>query len=186
MVLALAAMAAAAASFPTGFGFGAGYGAGVRVGYDIIYPKIAPALRNIAEDIVGAVNSLFGEGGAPTSSVPSGFDFAAGPTELTARAESRFGAKVDLEEVVNPLTGGAGAATGRARQEPISNLTRTQSGTIAFVFKGRVVQGSPEFHAQFIDDLMATIGQPNVSKSAVLNDVMVYRREFQKVAGYWV
>jgi len=98
LVLALAALAAAAASFPTGFGFGAGYGAGVRVGYDIIYPKIAPALRDIAEDIVGAVNKLFG-GDAPTSSVPSGFDFAAGDTERTGRAEARFGSQVDIADV---------------------------------------------------------------------------------------
>ncbi len=86
MVLALAALAAAAASFPTGFGFGAGYGAGVRIGYDVIYPKIAPFAAKITDDIIAAVSSLFG-GSADipaTSAGKSGFEFAAKPDKIRA------------------------------------------------------------------------------------------------------
>ncbi len=84
MVLALAALAAAAASFPTGFGFGAGYGAGVRIGYDVIYPKIAPFAAKITDDIIGQVGKLFGgDAGqiAAQSSAPSGFTFATQPKQ---------------------------------------------------------------------------------------------------------
>ncbi len=84
MVLALAALAAAAASFPTGFGFGAGYGAGVRIGYDVIYPKIAPFAAKITDDIIGQVGKLFGgDAGEITakSSGTSGFKFAAEPKQ---------------------------------------------------------------------------------------------------------
>ncbi len=79
MVLALAALAAAAASFPTGFGFGAGYGAGVRIGYDVIYPKIAPFAAKITDDIIGQVAKLFGNNAniPVESSATSGFDFGA-------------------------------------------------------------------------------------------------------------
>ncbi len=78
MVLALAALAAAAASFPTGFGFGAGYGAGVRIGYDVIYPKLAPFAAKITDDILGSVDKLFGSGSgiAARSSGKSGFSFS--------------------------------------------------------------------------------------------------------------
>ncbi len=65
MVIWATALAAAAASLPTGFGFGAGYGAGVRVGYDILYPKLAPFISKIADDLIGAVSNLWGQGGAP-------------------------------------------------------------------------------------------------------------------------
>ncbi len=43
---------AAASSFPSGFGFGAGYGAGVRAGYDIVYPKIAPYVKEIIDFLI--------------------------------------------------------------------------------------------------------------------------------------
>ncbi len=79
MVLALAALAAAAASFPTGFGFGAGYGAGVRIGYDVIYPKLAPFAAKITDDIIGQVGKLFGgDAGkiATQSGGTSGFKFS--------------------------------------------------------------------------------------------------------------
>ncbi len=79
----IAALAAAAASFPTGFGFGAGYGAGVRIGYDVIYPKIASFARQITDDILAAVDNLFGTGGTTQSGGLSGFDFAAGDKDTT-------------------------------------------------------------------------------------------------------
>ncbi len=83
MVLALAALAAAAASFPTGFGFGAGYGAGVRIGYDVIYPKLAPFASKITDDIIAQVSNLFGsDAGIPAeSSSKSGFKFAVDPKQ---------------------------------------------------------------------------------------------------------
>ncbi len=81
MVLALAALAAAAASFPTGFGFGAGYGAGVRIGYDVIYPKIRPFAAKITDDILQAVGDLFGAGDVVTSSSTSGFEFGSSPKD---------------------------------------------------------------------------------------------------------
>jgi len=70
MVLALAALAAAAASFPTGFGFGAGYGAGVRVGYDVIYPKIAPFASKITDDIIRSIGNVWGGNGDNISKGP--------------------------------------------------------------------------------------------------------------------
>ncbi len=113
MVSALA-LAAAAASFPTGFGFGAGYGSGVRIGYDVIYPKIAPFARKITDDILAAVDNLFGTGGAVQSGGLSGFDFAAGDKDRqqpfsTGSGGGRTGPAADI---VQPVPEGrlAGAA----------------------------------------------------------------------------
>lgn len=91
MVLALAALAAAAASFPTGFGFGAGYGAGVRIGYDVIYPKLAPFAAKITDDIIAAVSQLFGSNAdiPAGSSAGSGFDFATDNTKIVPGADRR-------------------------------------------------------------------------------------------------
>ncbi len=90
MVLALAALAASAASFPTGFGFGAGYGAGVRVGYDVIYPKIRPFAAKITDDIIAAVDNLFGTSPVAQSSGVSGFDFGSIPKNVPTRGDERF------------------------------------------------------------------------------------------------
>ncbi len=86
MVLALAALAAAAASFPTGFGFGAGYGAGVRVGYDIIYPKLAPFAAKITDDLLKSMGSLWGDGGPPPFD-PTEPDVSTGP-DITKPAKT--------------------------------------------------------------------------------------------------
>jgi len=100
LVLALAALAAAAASFPTGFGFGAGYGAGVRIGYDVIYPKIAPFAAKITDDIIGQVGKLFGgDAGqiASQSGAGSGFDFASQRSNRPKKP-----ADIDLGAVTGP------------------------------------------------------------------------------------
>ncbi len=102
MSIALTALAAAAASFPTGFGFGAGYGAGVRIGYDVIYPKIAPFAAKITDDILAAIDNLFGTGGAVQSGGTSGFDFAAGdPTTQQPGEDRRAGPDPSLDTGVS-------------------------------------------------------------------------------------
>ncbi len=125
----LAALAAAAASFPTGFGFGAGYGAGVRIGYDVIYPKIAPFAAKITDDILAAVDNLFGTGDTAQSSGTSGFAFAAGSKDRTqpfppASGGGRAGRPSDLT-VVSQNTEG--------RRAGASELQSNVSGVVATV-----------------------------------------------------
>ncbi len=113
MVLALAALAAAAASFPTGFGFGAGYGAGVRIGYDVIYPKLAPFAAKITDDIIGQVGKLFGgDAGqiATQSGAPSGFAFSSQRTNKPVAAPTASASDVAT------LDPNVGASVARTRQ----------------------------------------------------------------------
>jgi len=82
-----------AASFPTGFGFGAGYGAGVRTGYDIIYPRLAPFVRDI-------LDAVFGGG---TGRIEDTVD-ALGPREEVPKPDTggRVGKADRLQSAVNP------------------------------------------------------------------------------------
>ncbi len=138
MVLALAALAAAAASFPTGFGFGAGYGAGVRIGYDVIYPKIAPFAAKITDDIIGQVGKLFGgDAGqiATQSGATSGFNFAAEPT----KGSERFGkGGADIASVVTQFP-----SQPRVGKADLSNLARplTRTQTVWFNNYKNAVEG---------------------------------------------
>lgn len=109
MVLALAALAASAASFPTGFGFGAGYGAGVRIGYDVIYPQIAPFAREVTGGIIDALRTVWSPGGKATDIA----DVAVTRPEV-GRTDPRAGRpKVDLGEVVGDTANVPAVARGR-------------------------------------------------------------------------
>jgi len=114
--LSIAAMVAAAASFPTGFGFGAGYGAGVRVGYDIIYPEIAPFAREVSKGIIDAVRTVWRPGDAGSVPVAD----AARPDSV-GRTDPRANRSVtSLTDVVGDVSDRPSAA--RSRQVPIASV----------------------------------------------------------------
>ncbi len=155
MVLALAALAAAAASFPTGFGFGAGYGAGVRIGYDVIYPKIAPFAAKITDDIIGQVGKLFGgDAGeiAAKSGAPSGFTFA------TQRTNRPVGEPTATAADIATL-GDTGAAVSRSRQIDALVDERIEVTFKLVQFSGSRVSSRSITQNITVDGMMTFIGQ---------------------------
>ncbi len=131
VAIGLAALAAAAASFPTGFGFGAGYGAGVRIGYDVIYPKIAPFAAKITDDILAAVDNLFGTTPVAQSSGTSGFAFAAGDKDRQQPfpPSSGGGRAGDAVNVTQPVSEGRLAGAGELK-ETVTNIGQTVTSPV--------------------------------------------------------